>query len=234
MPRIFLIPVAVALLSCLSIARAANMNATDMAQRLAPCAACHGEAGRSSQEEYYPSIAGKPAGYLYEQLLNFRDGRRQQADMQRMLAWLSDDYLRAMADYFASRKAAVMSLGERLGSQADGVAGESLVLRGNASRNLPACTACHGEGLTGRGEYIPGLLGLRAEYIEAQLGGWQVGSRSARTPDCMKSIADRLSGPEMAAVARWIATQPVSGIPAAEPASEQPLPLDCGAVQRRP
>lgn len=61
------------------------------------CTACHGEAGRSAQAEYYPSIVGKPAGYLYQQLLNFRDGRRQQSEMQLMLAYLSDAYLQEIA-----------------------------------------------------------------------------------------------------------------------------------------
>ena len=46
-------------------------------QRLAPCSYCHGKQGEGvRQNEYYPRIAGKPAGYLYRQLRNFRDGRR--------------------------------------------------------------------------------------------------------------------------------------------------------------
>ena len=49
----------------------------DFPARLRACAACHGERGRSAEEAYYPSIAGKPAGYLYAQLRNFREGRRQ-------------------------------------------------------------------------------------------------------------------------------------------------------------
>jgi hypothetical protein len=31
--------------------------------------------GPRRADGYYPRIAGKPAGYLYNQLLNFRDGR---------------------------------------------------------------------------------------------------------------------------------------------------------------
>lgn len=56
------------------------------------CAACHGEAGRSAAEGYYPSIAGKPADYLYAQLQHFRDGRRHNEVMAGMLAFLSDAY----------------------------------------------------------------------------------------------------------------------------------------------
>ena len=47
-----------------------------MAQRTLACTACHGEQGRAGPDGYYPRLAGKPAGYLYNQLVNFREGRR--------------------------------------------------------------------------------------------------------------------------------------------------------------
>ena len=52
-----------------------------MAQRMLPCTVCHGAQGRVAPDGYYPRIAGKPAGYLYNQLLNFRDGRRHYGPM---------------------------------------------------------------------------------------------------------------------------------------------------------
>ena len=36
----------------------------------------------------------------------------------------------------------------------------------------------------------PGLLGLRADYISAQLGAWRYGTRTAAEPDCMQIVAD--------------------------------------------
>jgi cytochrome c553 len=48
-----------------------------IAQRVAACIACHGKEGRASSDGYYPRIAGKPEGYLNNQLTNFRDGHRQ-------------------------------------------------------------------------------------------------------------------------------------------------------------
>jgi len=41
-----------------------------MAQRTQACTACHGKEGRAASDGYYPRIAGKPAGYLYNQLLH--------------------------------------------------------------------------------------------------------------------------------------------------------------------
>ena len=45
-----------------------------MAQRMQACSVCHGKEGRATNAGYFPRIAGKPAGYLYNQLLNFRTG----------------------------------------------------------------------------------------------------------------------------------------------------------------
>ena len=50
-----------------------------IAERVKACTVCHGKDGRATNEGYFPRIAGKPAGYLYAQLINFRDGRRNNA-----------------------------------------------------------------------------------------------------------------------------------------------------------
>ena len=68
-----------------------------IAQRAAACTACHGKEGRATNDGYFPRIAGKPAGYLYNQLLNFRAGRRTYPMMIYMVSHLSDAYLMEMA-----------------------------------------------------------------------------------------------------------------------------------------
>src|ERR1051326_6750008 len=71
-------------------------------QRLVACAACHGKNGEGLKaNEYYPRIAGKPARYLFNQLVNFRERRRQSPAMNYMVGFLSDDYLRDIARYYA-------------------------------------------------------------------------------------------------------------------------------------
>src|SRR5947207_2245159 len=72
-----------------------------IAQRLAACTSCHGKEGRAASDGYYPRIAGKPAGYLFNQLQNFRDGKRKYALMNYMVGQMPDAYLREMAAFFA-------------------------------------------------------------------------------------------------------------------------------------
>ena len=60
-------------------ARAGDIPDT-LEQRLASCTMCHGRNGEGLKAgEYYPRITGKPAGYLYNQLINFRQHLGRQA-----------------------------------------------------------------------------------------------------------------------------------------------------------
>lgn len=220
--------IAAALLLAAAAASAADEGS--IAERVKPCVACHGEAGHSSTEAYYPSIAGKPAGYLHQQLLNFRDGRRHNAIMQPMLSMLSDAYLREMADYFAAQPLSAATHTSNASSERLAL-GRSLVENGDAARDIPACSACHGAELKGAQPSIPGLRGLGTDYLSAQLGAWRTGVRKAAAPDCMRQIAERLSFDEIAAATAWIASLPP--LPDARPA-DQPdaeLPMHCGGVQ---
>lgn len=203
-----------------------------MAQRAMACTGCHGKEGRAASDGYYPRIAGKPAGYLYNQLLNFRDGRRSYPLMAHLLANLSDDYLREFAGYFgdldlpyaAPQRAAVDARTlER---------GRVLVMEGDLSRRIPACAQCHGTALTGVAPSVPGLLGLPRDYLNAQFGAWRIGQRHAQAPDCMAEIARLLAAEDVAAVTGWLAAQPVPVPSKAADSLPAPMPLECGSVPK--
>ena len=205
-----------------------------LAQRLQPCMACHGAQGRASREGYLPRIAGKPAGYLYQQLLNLRDGRRQNATMARLLAQQSDAYLREMAEHFAALDLPHAAIPPSPAPAELLAQGQALATRGDASRQLPACAACHGTALTGTLPAVPGLLGLPRDYLIAQLGAWQTRQRHATAPDCMAQLAQRLSPADVGAVAAWLAAQPVPAQQHAPAALPGPAPMPCGSVDRPP
>lgn len=204
----------------------------DIAQRTLACTACHGKQGRAAPDGYYPRIAGKPAGYLYNQLLNFRDGRRHYGLMQRMVDPLSDAYLGEIATYFGALELPYPAPAPT-SATADVLArGEALVRRGAPGRDLPACVQCHGERMTGALPAVPGLLGLPLDYLNAQLGAWRTGERRAHAPDCMKTIAQQLQPEEVHAVASWLSAQPLPADP--HPAAQllAAMPLECGSAAR--
>jgi cytochrome c553 len=205
-----------------------------MGQRTLACTACHGKLGRAAPDGYYPRLAGKPAGYLYNQLLNFRDGRRHYGLMTGLIEPLTDAYLMEIAQYFSKLALPYPAPEPAVASQPVLDRGRLLVTQGAATSKVPACTQCHGAALTGVAPNIPGLLGLPRDYLNAQLGAWQTGQRRAAAPDCMAHTAKRLSTADVSAVAHWLASQP---LPAhAKPATTLP-PLaaqseriDCGSA----
>ena len=201
-----------------------------IAQRVLACTACHDDRDRRGRDAYYPRIAGKPADYLFNQLVNFRDGRRFYALMTYLVDHLPDAYLREVAAHFASleppypppqRAKAPAEVLER---------GRALAISGDAARRLPACADCHGSALTGMAPAIPGVVGLPREYLVAQLNGWRAGTRKALPPDCMADIATRLSAEDITALAAFLSSQPVPQSAKAGRASVAKLPIECGSV----
>ncbi len=204
-----------------------------MTERVLACAPCHGAAGEGSRDPYFPRLAGKPSGYLYNQLDAFKNGRRRYPPMNYLLEYLPPEYLKGIADHFADQRPPLPTFG------ASDVAGdvlkhgESLVTQGDVGRNIPACTSCHGPNLTGMEPGIPGLLGLRPAYVSAQLGAWRYGTRTALAPDCMQGVAARLTEADVKAVASYLATvaAPADSAPAAKGAYA--LPFACGSEPTR-
>ncbi len=211
-------------------ASAAAAPVESLTARLAACISCH--AREEKRDAYFPRIAGKPATYLYNQLINFRVGRRNYPLMTYMVAHQSDAYLAEMADFFSrlspSYPPALASNGNL--DQALLARGQTLAERGDHGRKIPACVACHGASLNGGHPAIPGLLGLPADYINAQFGAWRNQVRHAAAPDCMALIANRLDSADVAAVSQWLSRQ--TPAPGAHPAQRPtlPLPLDCGSA----
>ena len=199
--------------------------------RVQGCVTCHGQDGAGTANGYFPRIAGKPTIYLYNQLVAFRDGTRKYPPMNYLVAYLPDAYLREMAAYYAKQRPA-FAIDEPVREDPTVLArGALLATAGDAERQVPACIACHGRGLTGMEPGIPGLVGLWSTYIAAQLTRWRVGDRHARDPDCMKRIASRLSETDVAAVAAWLSQQKASKDASPESFDRVRMPLACGSQQ---
>jgi len=201
-----------------------------MAERVAACVACHGAEGRATTDGYYPRIAGKPAGYLFNQLVNFREGRRDNATMRYLVSNLPDAYLREIAEHFSAQNPPYAPPQPPAASPAVLERGRVLTATGDPAKNLPACAACHGSALTGTAPAIPGLLGVPRDYLNAQFGAWSNKTRRAQSPDCMAQVASRLSAEDLGAVTAFLAAQPVPAHAAPATSAIEKLPLDCGGV----
>jgi cytochrome c553 len=212
-----------------TVTPAAEKAPDTMAARVLACASCHGAQGEGTSDVYFPRLAGKPAGYLYNQLVAFRDGRRRYPPMNYLLEFLPDAYLKEIATYFASLRPPFAAPAIPTVSGEILARGESLVKNGDPQHGIPACAGCHNPGFTGMEPAIPGLLGLRASYISAQLGGWRYGTRTAAAPDCMQIVAGLLTEDDVKAVAAYLSSRPAPADPSFAPHGSLPMPLACGS-----
>lgn len=166
--------------------------------KAAACSACHGADGNSPNAEW-PNLAGQHVDYTVEQLQRYKSGERQNAVMQGMAASLSEQDMRDIAAFYASRSVQPGVADEDLVEQ-----GERVYRGGNKESGVPACIACHGP--TGAG--VPGsgfaaIGGQQARYTLDQLRRYAAGER--RDPkDIMNRIAQRLGEEEMRAVSSYI------------------------------
>jgi cytochrome c553 len=200
-----------------------------IAARVLACASCHGAQGQGAGDEYFPRLAGKPSGYLFNQLVAFRDGRRKYPPMNYLLEFLPDPFLGQMADYFASQRPPLPAPAATVVSAEILAKGEALATHGAPQRGVPACAGCHNPSFTGMEPAIPGLLGLRVKYISAQLGAWRYGTRTAAAPDCMQIVAGHLMEEDVTALAGWLASLPAPADLSPVPHGSLPMPLTCGS-----
>ena len=201
-------------------------------QRVKPCTSCHGNEGRATREGYFPRIAGKPSGYLFNQLLNFREGRRHYPMMTYVTQYQSDDYLREIAGYFGSQHVPYPPPMQTTVAAAVLTRGRQLVTEGDKTLDIPACTSCHGQRLLGVIPAVPGLLGVSQDYLTAQLGAWRSGVRAATAPDCMGELVRRMRNEDLDAATAWLASQAVPEGQEPEGSFEHSPPLHCGSIEQ--
>jgi cytochrome c553 len=162
------------------------------------CMACHTADG-SRGSPANPILAGQHPEYLVKQLTEFKTGKRANAVMQGFAATLSEDDMRHVAAFYASKQAkpgaaknkATVSLGEK-------------IYRGGiADRNVPACAGCHSPSGAGIPAQYPRLAGQHGDYTLAQMLAFREGKR-ANNP-VMMGVAAKMNDAEIKAVSDYIA-----------------------------
>ena len=143
-------------------------------------------------------FAGMPADYLLNQMKDMKSGARangQSAEvMKPMVADLTEDEMKAMADYVASLKEAPTAA-----SAAPATAGKTLFL-------TKTCVACHGkEGKKPLPGY-PAIGGQDKAYIIAQAKDIKSGARANGKSNAMQPVMHLVNDDEITAVAEYLST----------------------------
>jgi cytochrome c553 len=171
------------------------------AAKAATCFACHGPNGNGAINPEWPKLASQHSAYIYAQLNAFQKMQRKQPVMMGQVATLSDADMKNLAAFFASQ-AAVPGVASK-----DAVAtAEKLYRGGDATRGLPACSACHGpQGLGNAAAAYPRLSGQNAGYTANQLKTYRSGERGGANAAIMQAVADKLTDAEVQALASYVA-----------------------------
>ncbi len=164
----------------------------------AACASCHGADGNSGTP-VNPKLSQQHPEYLVKQLQEFKSGKRKNAVMSGFASALSEDDMKNIAYWAASKKTKpgfakdkeLVTLGERI------------YKGGISDRQVPACAGCHSPTGAGIPSQYPRLGGQHAEYTASQLTAFRDGVRNNNLP--MTQVAAKLNDKEIRAVADYIA-----------------------------
>lgn len=164
----------------------------------ATCMACHTADGTRGAPAN-PILQGQFPEYLSKQLHEFKSGKRKNAIMQGMAAALSEDDIRNVAAFYASKEAKPGAAKNK----ETVLLGEKIWRGGIADRKIPACAGCHGPTGAGIPAQYPMLSGQHADYTEAQLNAFRSGLRANNIQ--MTGVAAKMNDAEIKAVSDYVA-----------------------------
>ena len=176
----------------LSIGTALAQDAVAGRKKAETCVACHGPGGNSTQGQY-PILARQTARYLYLQLLDFKEGRRVDPQMQPFAANLTRGDMLDLSAYFAAQK----PLGTSFKPDPKRAA------RGQAKAQEVLCTMCHLGGFKGQNE-IPRVAGQHYDYTVKQLRDFKA-RRRTNDAGSMTSVSSTLSDEDIINLGHYLA-----------------------------
>ena len=184
-------------LAALTMVAAAALPAAaeELAERVTPCLACHGEKGQSETPEV-PSLGAQTAPYALIQLYLFREKQRAFDVMNEAAKGLNDDDLRNISDFIAKLPPP---------SSADG-ADSARLKRGRALVGRYHCGVCHRADFAGQ-ENVPRIAAQREDYLLKTLRDYNSRARigyDATMAEALQPVADN----EIADLAYLIARRP--------------------------
>lgn len=167
--------------------------------KAAICAACHGPDGNSATPAW-PKIAGQHEEYIYKQLLDFKAGNRENAQMSPIVSTMNEQDLSDVAAYFSSQ-----TRKQGLAKPANLLTAERMYRVGDPGIGLAACTACHGPNGSGNpAANFPVLSGQHAEYTSTTLKAYKSEVRNNDPNAIMRNIASKLTNSDIEIIANYL------------------------------
>ena len=145
-------------------ARAADLEAGRL--KAVACAACHGVDGNATIPGT-PSLAGQPNYFTHWQLIKYRDGRRQDAQMTPFAVNLSDADMADLAAYYEAQRP----------RPRPAATDPAKVAEGGRLAAVHHCTSCHRPDLSGQ-QQVPRLAGQDFDYLLRLLRGFKAKTAS--------------------------------------------------------
>lgn len=170
---------------------AAAQEAFDLAEAVATCVECHGEAGIPKEAEY-PIIWGQQFFYVYTQLKDYAAGRRASEIMSPIASQYTREQQTAIAEHFAGKTWPKIVARTQDG---DSEKAERSMIGGQ-------CSACHGK-FQGDSR-IPRLAGQQPGYLRKTMLDFKNEVR-LNAPDKISTMK-KLSDDFIAALSRYLAS----------------------------
>jgi len=179
-------------LAVLTLVGSVTWAADEMPAKAATCLACHGVNGNSVMPGV-PSLAAQNARYIYLQLRDYQEGRRDNPMMSPMAAGLTRPEMQELANYFSQQKL----------SSKNFKADPDKVQKGIAKANETLCAMCHLGEFKGQNE-IPKVAGQNFDYVVSMLKAFKAKTRTNDAGN-MTSVASTLSDEDIENLGHYIA-----------------------------
>ena len=164
------------------------------------CNKCHSENGIAEDPDD-PNLAGQLNSYLYKQLRDYQDKKRESKDMLKRTKKLEKQDLAHLAAWYAS-----LPTPERMGKASDATL--QLINKGDPKRMIKACGSCHGRKGQGGKHDAATLNGMSRGYFVTTMTEFKEEDRDNDIYSRMRNIAEPLTEVEIEALADFYATTP--------------------------
>ncbi|WP_428087454.1 c-type cytochrome [Candidatus Thioglobus sp.] len=158
------------------------------------CNKCHGENGQGDDDV---SVAGHPDTYIYKQLKDFKEGKRDGV-MRKKVKKLTDQDMADFSAWYASLPFAK-------GLKGGGQLAIDLVYKGDPKRMLKPCSTCHGQNGEGGKYDSAAITGQNKDAFIEMMEAFKEDDRTNDIYSRMRLIAKVLTKEEIQALADYYA-----------------------------